>query len=344
MTDIENGKKTLNESVVTECGDMPMAPQSPPASMNISFNAQGIDQIQELMGMLKNAGMGAAPEMPAAGMPMRQDMERLRAMVDEPEMEEVDDEIEFEDDGGFSSATTEPDVEYGDISDAIPNGNDLNKEKGTYKVVAGGDNPMQYKMEVESIKDRLYAQLSEKKAKPDFLDMDKDGDKKEPMKKAIADKKKKGPVKEEQVDEISNNTLAGLARLQMQRDAEKKYRDSKGIKPSMADLAGKFDQETIAGLTRLKMQHDAEKKYRDSKLKKKESSVSEISSDLAKRYTKAAKMDRDFNDDDLDRLPNKVRYGTDDEARQASADMTKLQRRNSKRTKGINRAAKRIAK
>jgi len=30
-----------------------------------------------------------------------------------------------------------------------------------------------------------------KKAKPDFLDMDKDGDKKEPMKKAIKDKKKK---------------------------------------------------------------------------------------------------------------------------------------------------------
>ena len=28
-----------------------------------------------------------------------------------------------------------------------------------------------------------------KKAKPDFLDMDKDGDKKEPMKKAVADKK-----------------------------------------------------------------------------------------------------------------------------------------------------------
>lgn len=30
-----------------------------------------------------------------------------------------------------------------------------------------------------------------KKAKPDFLDVDKDGDKKEPMKKAVADKKKK---------------------------------------------------------------------------------------------------------------------------------------------------------
>ena len=34
-----------------------------------------------------------------------------------------------------------------------------------------------------------------KKAKPDFLDMDKDGNKKEPMKKAVADKKKTPPMK-----------------------------------------------------------------------------------------------------------------------------------------------------
>ena len=39
------------------------------------------------------------------------------------------------------------------------------------------------------------------KAKPDFLDMDGDGDKKEPMKKAIKDKKKKGPAKESIVRE-----------------------------------------------------------------------------------------------------------------------------------------------
>ena len=59
-----------------------------------------------------------------------------------------------------------------------------------YKPAAKGDNPMA----VESIKDRLWAALNEKKAKPDFLDMDKDGNKKEPMKKAVADKKA-GPKK-----------------------------------------------------------------------------------------------------------------------------------------------------
>ena len=51
-------------------------------------------------------------------------------------------------------------------------------------------------MAVETIKQRLVKALAEKKAKPDFLDMDKDGNKKEPMKKAVADKKKKGPAKE----------------------------------------------------------------------------------------------------------------------------------------------------
>jgi hypothetical protein len=37
--------------------------------------------------------------------------------------------------------------------------------------------------------DRMMEMAGVKKAKPDFLDMDKDGDKKEPMKKAVDDKK-----------------------------------------------------------------------------------------------------------------------------------------------------------
>ena len=49
--------------------------------------------------------------------------------------------------------------------------------------------------------DVLNAEIAEREnigegAKPDFLDMDKDGNKKEPMKKAIKDKKKKKEVKE----------------------------------------------------------------------------------------------------------------------------------------------------
>jgi len=40
-------------------------------------------------------------------------------------------------------------------------------------------------------KKKKVAKIMDEGSKPDFLDMDKDGDKKEPMKKAVADKKKK---------------------------------------------------------------------------------------------------------------------------------------------------------
>jgi hypothetical protein len=49
----------------------------------------------------------------------------------------------------------------------------------------------QREIAVEEIKARLYKALSEA-SKPDFLDVDKDGDKKEPFKKAVKDKAAKG--------------------------------------------------------------------------------------------------------------------------------------------------------
>jgi len=63
------------------------------------------------------------------------------------------------DDGGFSNATTEPNAQYGDMSDAIPDGNDLNRKKKAYPATADGDNPMA----IENIKAALYAALTEKK-------------------------------------------------------------------------------------------------------------------------------------------------------------------------------------
>ena len=81
----------------------------------------------------------------------------------------------------------------GNYEDNIHDGSDLHKKKKAYKATQPGDNPMS----VESIKAALFAALTEKKAKPDFLDVDKDGDKKEPMKKALKDKggkPKKGKV------------------------------------------------------------------------------------------------------------------------------------------------------
>lgn len=73
--------------------------------------------------------------------------------------------LEADQDGGFEDATTEPE-EYttanaGDVSDMIPSGDDLHKEKDSYPPTNGGDNPMR----LESIKANLYKALEEKKHK-----------------------------------------------------------------------------------------------------------------------------------------------------------------------------------
>jgi hypothetical protein len=86
----------------------------------------------------------------------------------------------------------EPDEEYKDtnyMTKEISGG--INRQKKMYKKAEDGDNAMA----VESIKSRLLKALAEAKSKPDFLDVDKDKNTKEPFKKALNDKKKK-PVGE----------------------------------------------------------------------------------------------------------------------------------------------------
>jgi len=83
---------------------------------------------------------------------------------------------------------------------------------------ADDDAPKSKKAKKESIdpevfKSKFLRMVEAKKgSKPDFLDMDKDGDKKEPMKKAVADKKKNPFAKKEKteesvVSELSKDTL-----------------------------------------------------------------------------------------------------------------------------------------
>jgi hypothetical protein len=79
--------------------------------------------------------------------------------------------------------------------DALQYSGGLNKPKSTGQttvpVIAGQENRMMtYEGEDELARLREMAGVAEGK-KPDFLDMDKDGDKKEPMKKAIKDKEDK---------------------------------------------------------------------------------------------------------------------------------------------------------
>jgi hypothetical protein len=177
--------ESFNKVQVEECGTMPGAMggmsqrEGSPVSMNISLNASGKDNVDELMSLLKSAGLDGSSMPSSMSMPMPAKTMPMALAMDTAEMEEE----------GFSNS---PDEEYSDteyMTKDLSGG--INGQKKMYKPAAKGDNPMA----VESIKERLWAALKEKKSKPDFLDMDKDGDKKEPMKKAVADKKGAAPKK-----------------------------------------------------------------------------------------------------------------------------------------------------
>ena len=95
----------------------------------------------------------------------------------------------------------EPNPETQSVEVQLAQGTDLNRPKTMHKhSYRQGDNPMAMaeQRELADIERRLNEELAAFKVmaegkgkKPDFLDMDKDGDRKEPMKKALADKSKK---------------------------------------------------------------------------------------------------------------------------------------------------------
>jgi len=153
--------------------------------------------------------------------------------------------------------------------------------------------------------------------------------------KKIAKEKIPSRMLENTVNEISDETLksyhqkairhgveVGMGKTVTDKDGNKRYE-----KPSAEQE--KLSNKRITGAAKAMNKVFARKKSANNEA---EEAVNEISPDLAKRYTKAAKMDREFNDDDITRLAK---------SGQSTQDM---HRRNSKRTKGIGRAAKVINK
>jgi hypothetical protein len=209
--------ESVDECMATEGPmGMPSAPPMPPedkgnpVTVNVSMNASGKEHVADLLDMMKNAGLGDSEEVSAKTLSPRMDMEKFRSIIDsDPEADEDVDEItkaqeklpaklvkaikdkEAEDGDVDEWANSAPGEEasdrghMGDYEDNIHDGSDLHRKKDRKAIRTV--NPA-----LESIKEDLYKMLAEKKAKPDFLDMDKDGDKKEPMKKAAKDKKSKG--------------------------------------------------------------------------------------------------------------------------------------------------------
>ena len=178
---------------------------------DIKMTADTPQEANMLMQILQMAGikpMGAdMPNMePKQDMDHGQDddamgtmqMAKMRDMMKAPEEEKAAETFANAPDGYKG----EPETKDVDTLVNVHSGG-LNRQKKTHPIVSPGDNPMaaedkiteqdlanSLRAQYESFKEN-YQKASETKAKPDFLDMDKDGNKTEPMKKAVKDKEAK---------------------------------------------------------------------------------------------------------------------------------------------------------
>jgi len=118
-----------------------------------------------------------------------QEMGRMRDIIKNPEDEQKEETF-----------ANEPEEKVQDVDSLVnKHSGGLNRQKTQYRKEYPGDNHMaaEDKITEEELANSLRTQYESFKtayqeaAKPDFLDMDKDGDKKEPMKKAIKDKEAK---------------------------------------------------------------------------------------------------------------------------------------------------------
>ena len=199
--DKKAGKEEKKETVKEDIKISADSPQEASMMMQI-LKLAGVQQVdQDMISQEPDAG-----ENPAHGEPGHscgqedddamgsQEMGRMRDMMTAPAEEKQEETF-----------ANEPEEKVSDIDTLVNvNSGGLNRQKKTYPKVASGDNPMaaEDKITEEDLANSLRAQYEGFKesyqkaakvaeAKPDFLDMDKDGDKKEPMKKAIKDKEAK---------------------------------------------------------------------------------------------------------------------------------------------------------
>ena len=222
--------------------------------MNISVNGESAAEVSELLRIMQLAGADAkevgdadinpgpkpcpicgkmhGPSQPMGGCGSKG--------PEEPSMSDTIKMISKEEedyDGDFGDATTEPDSEYmrsnaGDVSDMIPSGDDLHKEKGSYPATSGGDNPMNTK---ESIHAMLTKALAEKQAgtRPDFPDLDGDGNKEEPMTQAIAQRDADDEGGEEETPDGGEE----VAEYDVPSNFENKHKDINNLGRKMMDMS-----------------------------------------------------------------------------------------------------------
>ena len=138
------------------------------------------------------------------------EMAKLRDMMTAPAEEKAEETFDNEPEEKISDIDTLVNVHSGG----------LNRKKQAFAKAQDGDNAMavedtitaedltnSLRAQYESFKEAYQKEAKIAEAKPDFLDMDKEGDKKEPMKKAIKDKEAKTEAKDEKCEKCGKMHL-----------------------------------------------------------------------------------------------------------------------------------------
>jgi len=194
--DKKAGKEDKKETVKEDIKISADSPQEASMMMQI-LKLAGVQQVDQAMisqepehgSDMDPGAMNKQMDVPGDDAMGSMQMAKMRDMMTAPDEEKA-----------AETFANEPEEKVQDVDSLVnKHSGGLNRQKKTHPIVSPGDNPMaaEDKITEEDLANSLRTQYESFKtayqeaAKPDFLDMDKDGDKKEPMKKAIKDKEAK---------------------------------------------------------------------------------------------------------------------------------------------------------
>ena len=186
----DDKKETVKEDIKISAD----TPQEAGMMMQI-LKLAGVQPVDTAMMNQPDQDMEPKPDMDQDDAMGSMQMAKMRDMMTAPDEEKA-----------AETFANEPEEKVQDVDSLVnKHSGGLNRQKSSFSRAEPGDNPMtaEDKITEEELANSLrtqyenYKEAYHKKAKmdeapkPDFLDMDKDGDKKEPMKKAVKDKEEK---------------------------------------------------------------------------------------------------------------------------------------------------------
>jgi len=194
--DKKAGKEDKKETVKEDIKISADSPQEASMMMQI-LKLAGVQQVdQDMISQEPEHGSDMDPgamnkQMDTDDAAGSMDMARMRDIIKNPEDEQKEETF-----------ANEPEEKVQDVDSLVnKHSGGLNRQKAQFAKSQDGDNAMAVTKEDQVTEEELANSLRtqyesfktayQEAAKPDFLDMDKDGDKKEPMKKAIKDKEAK---------------------------------------------------------------------------------------------------------------------------------------------------------